>query len=322
MLALRLFKERMFRNANIVTGLAFGSFAGLLFILPLFLQTLLGLSAIQSGLTTFPQAVGMILASQVAGRLYHSVGPRRLVIGGLIVLSIVTFPLAGVGLRHQPVDDPTDHVPPRHLHGVRVRADPGVELRQHRARRTPVGRRRSTRRSARSRRRSVWRSSRPCWPRPSPTTPVGVDDPAGALDAFQVTFFVAAALVVLAAASAFLIRDRDAAEHDPATRRVGGLRGRRTRCRSRPNSAHVAPGRRRHRCLAGDGGAVHRAAVTGEVGHGHVLHGAVVPDRDVADAPLPPARELGAGGVREQEVEQRRRLVRPEATRARPCTAR
>jgi EmrB/QacA subfamily drug resistance transporter len=98
MLALRLFRERMFRNTNIVTALAFGSFAGLLFLLPLFLQELLGLTAIQSGLVTFPQAVGMILASQVVGRLYHSVGPRRLMVSGLFALSVVTVPLAFVQL--------------------------------------------------------------------------------------------------------------------------------------------------------------------------------------------------------------------------------
>jgi len=98
MLALRLFGERMFRNTNIVTALSFGSFAGLLFLLPLFLQELLGLTAIQSGLTTFPQAIGMILASQVVGRLYHTVGPRRLMLTGLFALSVVTIPLCFVQL--------------------------------------------------------------------------------------------------------------------------------------------------------------------------------------------------------------------------------
>src|SRR5207237_1238876 len=74
MLAFRLYRERMFRNANIVLTLTYGSFAGTLFILPLFLQELRGLSALQSGLTTFPQAIGVIVSSQVVGRLYHRVG--------------------------------------------------------------------------------------------------------------------------------------------------------------------------------------------------------------------------------------------------------
>src|SRR3954470_5411763 len=65
------------------------------------------------------------------------------------------------------------------------------------------------------------------------------------------------------------------------------------------------------RYLARDGGAVHRPAVAGDVAHGHVLHGPVVPERDVADAPAPPARERVLGGVGEEEVEQEAVLGRP-----------
>ena len=98
MLALRLYRERMFRNANIVLTLTYGSFAGVLYILPLFLQELRGLSALQSGLTTFPQAIGVIISSQLVGRLYHRVGPRRLIIGGMIAMAITTMILAFVGI--------------------------------------------------------------------------------------------------------------------------------------------------------------------------------------------------------------------------------
>ncbi|HZQ37920.1 MAG TPA: DHA2 family efflux MFS transporter permease subunit [Dehalococcoidia bacterium] len=79
MLNLRLFANRLFRGANIVMLLFFGGYAGLLFVLPLFLQQLRGLSALESGLTTFPQAAGVIVGVPLAGRLYHRVGPRRFV---------------------------------------------------------------------------------------------------------------------------------------------------------------------------------------------------------------------------------------------------
>src|SRR6478752_4020361 len=97
MLALRLYGERMFRNANIVLTLTYGSFAGVLYILPLFLQDLRGLSALQSGLTTFPQAIGVIISSQLVGRLYHRVGPRRLIFWGMVGMSAVTMFLAFQG---------------------------------------------------------------------------------------------------------------------------------------------------------------------------------------------------------------------------------
>jgi EmrB/QacA subfamily drug resistance transporter len=98
MLALRLWRERMFRNANIILTLTYGSFAGALFLLPLFLQGPRGLTALQSGLTTFPQALGVIVSSQIVGRLYPRVGPRRLVFGGMLAMSAVTFMLAFVDL--------------------------------------------------------------------------------------------------------------------------------------------------------------------------------------------------------------------------------
>jgi EmrB/QacA subfamily drug resistance transporter len=90
MLALRLFGDRMFRSANLFMAAAVGSMLGVLFLLPLFLQELRGLSALQSGLATFPQAVGMILVVPFASRLYPRIGPRRMMIGGMIGVTVTT----------------------------------------------------------------------------------------------------------------------------------------------------------------------------------------------------------------------------------------
>ena len=98
MLDLRLYRERMFRNSNIVQAVSFGSMAGLLFLLPQFLQNLRGLSALQSGLTTFPQAIGMMLAIRMVGRLYPRIGPRRLIAGGLVSVTIVSLAFVEVDL--------------------------------------------------------------------------------------------------------------------------------------------------------------------------------------------------------------------------------
>ncbi len=98
MLALRLLGDRMFRNANLVTLCSYASFAGFLFVLPLFLQELRGLSALESGLTTFPQALGVMVSSQLAGRLYPSVGPRRLMVFGLLGASLTVSMFTRVDL--------------------------------------------------------------------------------------------------------------------------------------------------------------------------------------------------------------------------------
>src|SRR5437764_692173 len=98
MLALRLFKERMFRNANIVLTLTYGSFIGVILLMPLYLHNLRGYTPLQSGLTTFPQALGVIVSSQLVGRLYHVVGPRRLIVFGMLAMAVLTLPLAFVSL--------------------------------------------------------------------------------------------------------------------------------------------------------------------------------------------------------------------------------
>ena len=90
MLHLRLYGDRLFRAANIASFAGTGSLIGLLFLLPLFLQELRELNALQSGLATFPQAIGFMLMARVAGRAYPRIGPRRLLIFGLLFTAVVT----------------------------------------------------------------------------------------------------------------------------------------------------------------------------------------------------------------------------------------
>ena len=98
MLDLRLLGNRLFRSANVAALFGYGSFIGFLFIMPLYLQEARGLSAFDSGLTTFPEALGVLVASQIAGRLYLYVGPRRLMAGGLLFVSCLMASLTQVGL--------------------------------------------------------------------------------------------------------------------------------------------------------------------------------------------------------------------------------
>jgi MFS family permease len=88
----------MFRNGSLAMFMAFGVLLGVLFLLPLFLQQLRGMSAFDSGLTTFPQALGIILMVRVTSRLYPRVGPRRMLAVGLAGLSITSALFLLVGL--------------------------------------------------------------------------------------------------------------------------------------------------------------------------------------------------------------------------------
>ena len=66
--------------------------------LPLFLQEAVGLPALASGLTTFPEAIGVVLFTQVAARLYPRIGPRRLTAAGLTMAATAMSLLCLVGL--------------------------------------------------------------------------------------------------------------------------------------------------------------------------------------------------------------------------------
>lgn len=96
MLQLRLLGNRIFRQCNVVSLLSTMSFLGLLFVMPLYLQLLRGQDAFHSGLTTFPQAFGVMISSQLAGRLYARVGPRRLMTGGLFAAGLVIITFVGL----------------------------------------------------------------------------------------------------------------------------------------------------------------------------------------------------------------------------------
>jgi EmrB/QacA subfamily drug resistance transporter len=98
MLQLRLLSDRLFSSVMLTSAFATGAFLGVLFTMPLFLQQARGVSALQSGLTTFPEALGVISLSQLSGRLYPDVGPRRLMAGGLLSLAMFLALLTTVDL--------------------------------------------------------------------------------------------------------------------------------------------------------------------------------------------------------------------------------
>jgi EmrB/QacA subfamily drug resistance transporter len=91
----RLLGDKLFRTANALQFSAFAGFAGALFLLPLLLQAEMGFTPLESGLATFPQAIGVVMMVQPVGRLYKRVGPRRLlfigVVGGALTTAAFLF---------------------------------------------------------------------------------------------------------------------------------------------------------------------------------------------------------------------------------------
>jgi EmrB/QacA subfamily drug resistance transporter len=98
--ALRLLGNRLFRSANGVMVLTSVAFLGSLYVISLYYQDGRGLSPLASGLSTFPEAVGVMAGAQLASRvLYRRLGPRKHISLGLagVATSIGLLALLGPG---------------------------------------------------------------------------------------------------------------------------------------------------------------------------------------------------------------------------------
>jgi MFS family permease len=98
--ALRLLANRLFRSSNGVMVLASIAFLGSLYAVSLYYQDGRGLTALNSGLSTFPEAFGVMAGAQLASRfLYPRLGPRRHIAIGLagVATTIGLLSLLGPG---------------------------------------------------------------------------------------------------------------------------------------------------------------------------------------------------------------------------------
>ena len=93
--------NRLFRTTQVTSFFASAGFVGVLFLVPLFLQEARGASPLEAGLTTFPEALGVVTSTQVVARLYPRVGPRRLMAWGLVLMATAIVLLALVVLPGQ-----------------------------------------------------------------------------------------------------------------------------------------------------------------------------------------------------------------------------
>lgn len=74
-----------FASATLIGGVLGMALNGSIFLLPLFLQQLLGYTAMRSGITLIPRSLSMAFLMPLAGRLYNRLGPRKMVGAGLLV---------------------------------------------------------------------------------------------------------------------------------------------------------------------------------------------------------------------------------------------
>ncbi|MFN8064016.1 MAG: DHA2 family efflux MFS transporter permease subunit [Vicinamibacterales bacterium] len=95
---LRLFKDPVFLSGTAVGGLMFAMLMANMFLLPIFMQELLGFSAVQSGSALMPRVFVMMLAVPIVGRLYQKTSPQLFIAIGVVLFSTSSWMLSHLTL--------------------------------------------------------------------------------------------------------------------------------------------------------------------------------------------------------------------------------
>src|SRR5262249_28509319 len=78
----------------IVGAVMFSMLMGITFLLPVFMQELLGFSAMQSGIALMPRSLMMMVATPIVGRLYNKVSPRAFVAFGVVLFAVSAWQMS------------------------------------------------------------------------------------------------------------------------------------------------------------------------------------------------------------------------------------
>jgi EmrB/QacA subfamily drug resistance transporter len=97
-LPIRLFRDRLFSTATLHGVLSGWTVFGSVSFIPLFVQSVMGTSATQAGITITPMLLGWVSASIIGTRLLLKVGYRKLALIGTATFTIGTFLMTRAGM--------------------------------------------------------------------------------------------------------------------------------------------------------------------------------------------------------------------------------
>jgi len=137
LLELRVFKIYNFTLSQFITGVTTLAMMGGVYILPLFLQSIRGYTAMETGLILFPSAIASGLMMPISGALFDKFGAKVVTIPGLILVALATYKMStfnmdttsttvtliatlrgiGLGFSMMPVNTAAMNAVPRHLFG-------------------------------------------------------------------------------------------------------------------------------------------------------------------------------------------------------------
>ena len=98
MLPLDLFRSGTYTGANLVVLLVALAMFGVFFFLSLYMQNVLGYSAVQTGAAFLPMTILIILIAPIAGKTSDRIGSRGLMTAGMILIAIQLLYFSRLGI--------------------------------------------------------------------------------------------------------------------------------------------------------------------------------------------------------------------------------
>jgi len=86
-----LFKDFVFFSGTMVGAVMFAMLMAVTFLLPLFMQLLLGFSATQAGIALMPRSLTMLVVMPIVGRVYNKVSPRLFIAFGILLFAYTAW---------------------------------------------------------------------------------------------------------------------------------------------------------------------------------------------------------------------------------------
>lgn len=98
MLNLKLFKNYTFCMSNIILNVGILALYGGIFLMPVFLQQLKGLSPFETGMVLFPEAIATAVSMILASKLGNKLGVRKLAVFALILLAFNSYSMSKISI--------------------------------------------------------------------------------------------------------------------------------------------------------------------------------------------------------------------------------
>ena len=98
MLPLELFRNPTYTGANLVVLLVALAMFGVFFFMSLYMQQILGYSAVQTGAAFLPMTVLIILVAPIAGKTSDRIGSRGLMTAGMVLIAVQLLYFSRLGL--------------------------------------------------------------------------------------------------------------------------------------------------------------------------------------------------------------------------------